>query len=239
VRPRRDDDVVYMFQHVPKCAGRTIEHRLEESLPTSRSATLNFKAKTKVEVRDRLLREHKRPRRLRTIIGHRVYYGLHEVTGREGRYFTFLRHPVDLVGSLYNHFASRPERRDLMAPDGQLVDFAQFVEHPLMRNVIVRQLSNAMEGERCPGMAFPGTMDEAVAAGRRFIDSCWFVGFVERFDEDARHIAAALGVPPEFPAQNVSTRYATPATVAACSERILELNASDLTLYEYAWERFG
>lgn len=234
---RRDDGYVYLFQHVPKCAGRTIEHQLEQSFPGASSVTLNFKARTKAEVMDQLLATRPKPRKLRSIQGHRVYYGIHEITGREPRYFTFLRDPVDAMVSLYNFFVDKPERSDLMYSGGDLVRFQDFIEQPAIQNNLTRQLAHSMVGPLCAGMPLDMPHDEAVAAGKQFLDACWFVGFVDRFDVDYQIIADVIGLPPRAVTQNVSNRHFAGDVTRSSRDRVLELNALDVELYEYARDR--
>ena len=114
--------------------------------------TLNFKAKSKSEVRSHLLRECKNQHLLRSIQGQRVYFGLHDVTGREARYYTFLRHPVDIIECIYNFFIGKPERHEIIFPSGKLIPFHECIEIPMMRGVIARQLASSIEGENIPGM---------------------------------------------------------------------------------------
>lgn len=225
---------IYLFQHVPKCAGVTVEYHLEQCFRRGRWVKLNQKTQTKQEVIEYVRTVQPKTDRLISLHGHRVFYGLHEVSRRRPRYFTFLRNPVDRLASQYKHWADRPERRDLMYPNGTLLSFERFVEFPQVQNVMLRMLACAMEGKWTPGAVLTPPFETHVAAAMRFLDLCWFIGFVEEFDEDFGFVTSEMGLPQYVECRNVSRSLLRDEDRGKAATRILELNAFDVELYAYA-----
>ena len=87
---------IYIFLHMPKCAGTTfrvhIENNLaqDEILPLYIDKDKNFRDRDYVRQYITSL-DQERKKKLKLVYGHEVHYGIHDWLGREGRYFTFLR----------------------------------------------------------------------------------------------------------------------------------------------------
>ena len=233
-RAKAPNPYLYLYHHVPKSAGSTLIHHLDATLSPDESINLDVKLERKDDVRAHVLQAHPRLDRLRSVHGHRVFFGLHQIVDREPRYYTFLRNPVDRVVSLYNFFADHPARRELMHPGGELVPIQEFIETFSAHNVSVRFLYAAMEGEMSPGYAIEHPSDRHVAVASTFLDQCWFVGFVEDFDHDVACIAAAMGVAPPTVRRNASRPHFRIEDDPGVEKRILELNLPDVELYDYA-----
>ncbi len=101
------------FMHIPKTAGTTLRQIIQQQYGEEHifSAYIGVGAATLSAHIDRLkLRLNQESNQLdsplkpevKLILGH-VGFGLHEILGRELKYMTFLRHPVDRVISWYYH----------------------------------------------------------------------------------------------------------------------------------------
>jgi hypothetical protein len=238
-RRSKGDDHLYLFHHVPKCAGMTFEQHVQRVLPEHAWVNLNQKIPTKAAVRSHVVGVRRRPDRLRSIHGHRVYFGLHEISRREPRYFTFLRDPVGIAASTYRYWADKPGRRDVMYRDGALIPFAEFIELPALNQTLLRALARAIDGDLSPGAPLEPPYEPHIASAKRFLDACWFVGFVDHIDEDLRYVVAEMGLPPDVDRKNTSRDVLSASDLDASRERILELNGPDLDLYDYARSRYG
>jgi hypothetical protein len=140
IEKKDQQDILYIFIHVPKCAGSTINKHIDHTLNPDQVLTLyhpNVLAdrerrygpilphlsmeekmiaqpileKTWIQDLIQALPADRRDS-IRLLRGHLTYYGIHQFFNKEPRYFTFLRHPVDRVISHYNYHLSRiPERQ--------------------------------------------------------------------------------------------------------------------------------
>jgi hypothetical protein len=242
---RTQPEFIYLYQHVPKCAGSSVLKAL--SRLGKASLILGFKCETKAEVWERANRELKiAPNYLRAIAGHRVYYGLHELSPASPRYFTFLRHPVKRVISLYNymvdialdtnHIYYERNRQIMLKDNGQPLSFREWIapSDDSDHNHILRFLYHAMEGELIPGTKIDVASEYHLERAREFLHQCWFIGFTETFNDDVGFICSAIGVSPPVKKFNQSKKHFTLEQDPDVAEIILEKNLLDLQLYEYA-----
>ena len=110
---------LYIFFHIPKCAGSTFRYHLEHNLRKGEFVSLyegeyfdvtemSYKYFTPGKRREeidsyfsRLTDEQKDT--IKILYGHQVYYGIHRFfPGREARYITFVRHHAAREVSMYN-----------------------------------------------------------------------------------------------------------------------------------------
>ena len=235
-----------LFQHVAKCGGTSLVEHFGSL--GRRGICLGFACDTKrqvaAETKRLLSAKGVKPEKIRVIFGHRVYFGLHELLPQDCRYVTLLRDPISRVVSLYNHHAgiahnpAHPlyERdRDLMWRHGSLKPFHDWLAEDYSGNHMVRFLYYAMEGDEVDP---PGPMTaQHLAAAKRFIDACWFVGTTETSDADFHTICAAVGMAPPRQRANVSTRFFEMPPGDSRRQEILSIDALDDQLYQYAVER--
>ena len=131
-----DDNFLYIFIHVPKCAGTTIYSHIEEQYKSKSLVRLynlevlkhlenkygdlnkyitekGIKERWQIFKKDWIadmiesMSETQRDS-VRIIYGHLVYYGIHELFNKEARYFSFLREPISRTISHYNFHLSLP-----------------------------------------------------------------------------------------------------------------------------------
>ncbi len=241
---RTKPEFLYLYQHVPKCAGSSVLRSL--SRLGKASLILGFKCQTKTEVLERAKRELKiNPNYLRAIAGHRVYYGLHELSCVTPRYFTFLRHPVERAISLYNYMVDmvldvnhlHHERtcQRMFKDDGKLLSFQEWITiADYSQNSILRFLYHAMDGDLVPGGKIDIASEYHVEKAQEFLHKCWFIGFTETFADDIRFVCSAIGVSPPLKRFNQSKKHFTLEQDPDIESVILEKNMLDLQLYEYA-----
>src|SRR5690606_8978234 len=110
LRPPRavsDPDVLWLYLHVPKTGGTTINGHLSRHLAFDDTfVLLNRWGRSYRRREGRLPLEERTPEeraRIRCLVGHRVWYGVHElVPGRAPRYVTVVRDPAALIVSRYD-----------------------------------------------------------------------------------------------------------------------------------------
>ena len=224
---------VYLFLHIAKNGGVTVSRYLGQAYGRH-ALHVRSKSNAKDDIWAGIVRDRPDLGRLRAIHGHRVFHGLHEVVDREPRYFTFLREPVSRTVSLYNFgIDSGLVPRD---PSGEPVSFERFLEGPAARNGMLRFLYYAMETGFTPGYDLPDPTPRHVEVAKRFLDACWFLGFVEEFDRDLAHVVRAVGPPVVDRHANRSVPYLRGELDPGLRREVLRLNEYDTELYEYARE---
>lgn len=227
---KRNEDVLYIFLHIPKCAGTTLRYHVEnnfprgECLPLYNSGTnqltrpLVFDSITSFSQDDRA--------RIRIVYGHEVYYGIHELFDKPARYFTFLRDPIAKTISFYNYRMQQAIRSNTLV-EKDMPTFEQWLEaSPGMHN--------GMFGDFVKyGFAETTETDEASMAA--IFDKFYFVGTTETFDEDSLFLYHGLGVRRFFRNQNKSTQYLQPNDSVV--HGIAEKTELDRKLYGHAQDR--
>lgn len=239
-RPRRSH--CYLFAHVAKCGGTTLVESfgkwgpggicLAEPSP-SRNAIV---AEAQAIIAARRLK----PDRVELFFGHRVHYGLHQLSALPPRYFTFLRDPLTRVVSLYNHhcgIADDPQhphhQRDLllMGPAADRMSFMEWLNTVYTGNHMVRFLAFAADGID-PEM--PGPIDESeLMRAQSFLDRCWFIGTTETSDTDIPFVYQQMGIRPPKARSNVSRTYQSAGSTEV-EQAITAKDQLDLRLYQYA-----
>lgn len=234
---------LYLFHHVGKCAGTSLVETFGQL--GREGICLGFPCETKHQVRraarQELVQRRLSPKRLKIFYGHRVYFGLHHLAPQPARYFTFLRHPVSRVISLYNYhcdIAQNPahqhhERdRRLMMRGEQRISFAEWFERLYTGNHLVRFLSYAMDEDR---VHVPEGMEpQHLVSAKAFLDRCWFIGFTESSKQDIPLVCQAVGVPAPEKRSNVSKQHLSEAERVLASKLVEGRDQLDMELYDYA-----
>ena len=170
---------LYLFVHVPKVGGTTINAHLRASLAWDEEAVhlggwgeRHRKSAGRAPWAERPLAERARAR---VLTGHGVEWGLHDLLpDRTARYLTLLRDPVACVMSAYHFKMARYA--------GSPLDFWDWYRgYP--RDANFKFLRKRLAGAR------------GVAGVRAALDRFWFVGTTESLDEDMPHLFSAMGVP--------------------------------------------
>ncbi len=152
------DNVLYIFVHIPKCAGTTVSHHIVHQYPYPKSINpftirenivegqegaditslkkqwliQQYLKKSWIETYLRSLSVTQR-NAIRCIYGHLVYDGIHELFDKEPRYFTFLREPTARYIS-FNNYHKLTQRRQREPKRGQLFEIQKDDEELLSLN---------------------------------------------------------------------------------------------------------
>lgn len=235
-----DIEPVFIFLHMPKCAGTTfrvhIENNLaqEEILPLYVNIDKRYRDRNFVREYITSLSEEKK-RKVKLVYGHEVHYGIHEWLGREGRYFTFLRHPLPRTISWYNYRRQR-----------------DWIDKEIVRKFIDRGITPSLDQwlENSPWVwnEMTGYFADFGYCERkehysekdldRILDIFFFIGLTDTFDDDALFLYSLLGIKKIFfKAQNISKKFVDASQTNEIEPQVQARNEYDLEIYFKAEQR--
>lgn len=224
-----------IFLHVPKTAGTTLVHIIEQNYPQRARYALG--STECVTAFGQLDVAHRR--RVRILMGH-MPFGAHHYFDEPAAYFTFLRDPIDRAISFFHYVRHNPEHYlngYVLRDDLTLLAFLERRATLMMDNFQTRLISGV--GHDAPYGAYPADMLEQAKQNLR--TAFTVVGLTERFDESLLLLRAHFGWRRLFyTRQNVTAvrppkASVDPATLAA----LQAANQLDSELYAYAQELFA
>ena len=236
-----------IFTHIPKTAGTSLKQ-------SAIFPNVDLERVYWVHGFGKLIRD--RPQNALVILGH-FPYGAHRVLGRGAfRYLTILRDPVERAVSFYNYVLLCEKgnpghpvgyRWHPALPDAKRYSIDEFYELEQYRNIQTKFTAGYFWTR--PRTVAPDWFRRWVATEERLLERAkhnllhryWYFGLLERIGEAEETIARALG--------GVSTgeRDVTRQTkgahgiiqpTTAQRERIRQLNALDVALYDFALRHY-
>jgi hypothetical protein len=248
-----DGSALYLFLHQHKTAGTTLWRHLSPNFPGGSQLFVSgeriglgmsksgghpgLPGFVRERVDEYVARNTTASTRL--LMGHYVYPGVHALVpgSRTPRYFTFLRHPVERVVSLYwflRHASDSYWHHEIVEANWSLEDWlegsrALWAHNGQTRHLLIGAHEQAcIERELDPGL---------LSVAKQTLDDFWFVGLTETFERDSGFLLGRLGAT-KFAKKNairVNTRKepAGPDVYA----RIAAANQFDMELYEHARRR--
>jgi hypothetical protein len=175
------------------------------------------------------------------VCGHFSYCNVFPLRARR-TLCTFLRHPVDRVLSCYWYFRTyRGPMRDIITAGvaaAREKSLREFLEdrHPEVRCHVANHQTYTLADD----WTRPGKVADALEAATRHLDDFACVGLTERMEESLDLLCRELGWKRDHSLPRLNqTPYRQSAEDIRPAERdrILELNALDLALYEHARQR--
>lgn len=160
---------VYIMLHIPKTAGTTFHYHIcnnfEESEIIFVYESTRYYNKppyyfTQKKVKNYLKSiPNEKKDKIKIVLGHDVYMGIHKNFNRPERYITFLRNPVDRTISFYNHMRenfeyNRPmlDRSSILSATGRLLRFHEWFERNVeMHNYMTKFFIKRFNRERMGG----------------------------------------------------------------------------------------
>jgi hypothetical protein len=178
--------------------------------------------------------------RFKVVKGH-MFFGLHLFIPRPSFYITLLRHPLERIRSLYYWALERPNVPYHKQVTDRGMSMEQFLESglaPAADNGMVRFLS----GCDVDTVPYGRCTDDLLDVAKQNLSE-WFpvFGLTERFDETLILLKRALGWEkmPFYLRKNVTEGKPRTNGRAIRSKAAAVYTRLDLSLYEYARERFN
>ncbi|MDD5044123.1 MAG: sulfotransferase family 2 domain-containing protein [Candidatus Omnitrophica bacterium] len=253
-------DYLYIFLHVPKCAGSTFVKHIKNNFDAEGAINLypnqptNYAVggyeylKTHLEVKPYLeLLDKSIKDKIKIIYGHGVCYGIHEYFDKDCRYATFLRNPIDRVLSNYNmglylldlnkKGAINPVQklileRYFLDASGAMKPFDEWLNtKPAIANSLVPFL-RARKALQIPHNAEVTRVH--LEEAKETLDKFYFVGITEHYDIDAAFLYGKIGIKKFCENHNVAKKYYLSKNDSKMRELILAKFPFDTELYEYA-----
>jgi len=223
------NDHVYLFVHLPKSAGSSINKHANKHFSQTQRITLSpellgeKRHQTKKVLYStkqyfKTLPKNKR-RQLKYVTGHYLENGVHRQINQDKKpyYFTFLRDPAARIASIYNYFRQWYEQdqsknkkyhelyQQLFLIDNkqpEFIDWYQQKYQPSQNNFPVPSSIAFYQqlGYLKTGKLTGGNIKD-------FFNQFLFVGLVEHFKNDAAFIYHQLGINKFFIKQNISKKY--------------------------------
>lgn len=246
---RADDSALYLFLHQYKTAGTTLWRHLSPNFPGGSQLFLSGERigldiskrdghlAVPGFVRDRVDEyvDRNSSSRTRLLMGHFVYPGIHTLLpGKEPRYFTFLRHPVERVVSLYwflRHASDSYWHDELVEANWSLDEWLEGSRALWARNGQTRHLLVGAHEQAC---LEPELNPALLSGAMRTLDEFWFVGLTETFDRDSAFLLGRVGATRFAKKNAIRVNKKKEAPSPDTCARIAAANRLDMELYEYA-----
>lgn len=247
---KSEKNALYIFLHMPKCAGSTFRCHIEQNFkkeeiiefynrpnydPINKILDLpNYRKRVEVYLSS-LTKEQ--IDKIKVIYEHWVPYGIHKFFNKTPRYITFLRNPVERVISDYNSLTTRyfdkslkdKIARDFLLIDGKVPTFEQWLEIKYIPNGMIKLLkANSFIEDN-----YEGDNKEIL---KKTLNKFYFIGITENYDEDALFLYHELGMNKFYDNQNISKKYFVPKDYEKTKKMILSKNILDQELYDCAVE---
>lgn len=224
----------WVFSHVPKTGGTTLEYILNKNVPYQRRLHINAPV------------INQQPERFgangivpRLIMGHHPMHGLiYQLLPAEPVFhFAIIRHPVARIVSWYNYVVSK--KQHAMHRRVSALDFDDFLAQKdlvELRNAQCRRFTGLLHSKDSPD-------DENLFKNAWHVLNTAFslVGTTERFDETLLLIRQHLGLQDIFyQRQNPSEKTISADTLRADQcERIMAMNRADAALHKAVDDRLS
>lgn len=216
------------FIHIPKCAGTTLHHIIEQQYAPEEIYTVpavDWQEDCYNDLKDNWPKEKKN--KIKVVKGH-MLYGWHTAFGDNPyTYITFLRDPVDRIASLY-HFSRNSNGAHYLAQEAEKYSLAKFatLDATELRDYMTHSIAGDLRTDRA-------ILNKAFYHLDRHFS---FVGIVESFAEEVEALCNKFGWRGwDGEALNINPHDNVTEDARLA---ILEHNRLDLELYETAKEAY-
>lgn len=234
--------MLFIFLHVPKTAGTTMNTLLVTQYGQGHVAFLHESNPWSTERLVQLCNAEDSP--IKAISGH-FPFGIHQLIDRPCTYFTFLRHPIEMLVSMYYYI-----RRTPVVPTHEKVltmSFREFAESPELEHLTTNLQTKYVTGmpnrfEHQSGHQYlswdPGPYPPDLALAKEHLERFFsFVGITERFHESLTPLAKLFGWNKEVLLCYENATRNRPQVSELdpdAIELLIQKNQLDIQLYEFA-----
>ena len=247
---------LYIFLHIPKCAGTTFIKHIKKNFPEDEAIGLD---PDKLGLKkDRFLHAdyingvkkyfdkftNKQKDKIRIIYGHTVPYGVHRLFERPHRYMTFVREPLSRVLSIYNYNATLYNNADsngkkedfykhVLLINGKVPSFEEWVKKKWEKLRFYKTVAPFMPRFlQDLGFLDKGSLDQKkILAG---IEKFYFVGLTNHYEDDSAFLYHKLKINKFFLSSNISKNYITHEQFLKVKSFISEKTKDGRKLYNSA-----
>jgi hypothetical protein len=253
-------DYLYIFLHLPKTGGSTFSQHIIDNMRKEEFTQTS-------ETRYNLSQPNKDKDKIRIILGHATYYGIHNLfPGKIPRYILFLRDPAERFISSYNF--------EMRTKEGKNADFWEWYKSQV-KNEITHFLNMKYEGKPGAKANLPkGTLSffakifksktvylffqkiyekyiklfkssekiqrAKLENAKKLLNKCWYIGFIPDLNKDLKFLFKEIGVPVKWKNENVTGKKENFFKLDdETRKKIYEDNKYDLELYNYAKDPRG
>ena len=245
-----ENKILWIFLHPPRTGGGTLLNTLLKRVPKDEIISTSL-------VRYKLDSEKFDPKKVRFMIGHATYYGIHKlIPEKTPRYFIFLRDPAERIVSHYNA---------KMIHEKNLIPFGIWYKNQI-KNEMVHVLDLKFKGSESTTIHTPRifiplikklnyksfyfiqsiafnlfgltkrnkkTDFKKLENAKKLLDLCWFVSIIENSDEDIPFLLNKMGIKKaKWEKETLSKKVLI--LNDKLREKIYKENPLDVQLYKYA-----
>ncbi len=239
------NDKLYIFFDMPKCAGNTIKENFYKNLKKEEILEI-YKPpfKTNQEIDRYIISIPEREKqKIKLIIGHHVYYGIHKFFDKDPIYLTFIRNPIDRTISHYNYaltqYKVKKEKNvfpTILSSKNKIITFKKWLKENLfLHDMMCRMLYEDFYFTGVKKLEFSEIDSENM---KKILKKFYFIGLVENYEKDISYVFKKLRLSKKAKKQNVSIKYIDPAdkSLRNFTKDFLKL---DLKLYRYLIKKRG
>lgn len=244
------DNSLWIFLHPPRTGGGTLLNTLLKRVPKEEILSTSL-------VRYNLDSAKFDKKKIRFMIGHATYYGIHKlVPEKTPRYFIFLRDPAERIVSHYNA---------KMIKETRLIPFNEWYKNQI-KNEMVHVIDLKFKGSESTTINTPRIFIpllkklnyksfymlqsilfkilgltksnknndlKKLENAKKLLDFCWFVGIIEKSDEDIPFLLKEMGIKnAKWEKETLSKKVLI--LNEELRQKIYRENPLDLELYNYA-----
>lgn len=172
----------------------------------------------------------------RILMGHMLYPGVHELvpTTRPAHYFTFLRHPVERVVSLYfyqKYNSTNYWHSELVESNWSLDEWLEKSRALWAHNGQTRHLLLGMHELECLERELDPKL---LRHAKKYLDHFWFIGLTENFPNDTAYLYGKWRFYKFAEERAINVTNRKDALSSKTYDLIAAYNKMDLELYEHA-----
>ncbi len=224
----RNDSETLIFVHIPKTAGVSLNHILDQYYKPTETFSVRL-GKDRKTFKSLPYEERAKINLLR---GH-IAFGAHKFLSRPTIYMTVLRNPIDRTISHYYFVLQETTQR--LHDKAKSLDLADFVlNEPEVQNLQTKMLAGI---ENIYQQVDKSTLKQA----KENLNSCAIIGLTERFEDTLALMENVLGwqnIPSVEKRQVTKSRPSISDVPESTIKIIKEYNQLDIELYEYAKKLF-